>query len=559
MNKHLLALCVLVWPAVACALTGQETVVIANSASKESVELAKFYVEARKVPEAQLLLVKTSTAFEVSRADYETQIRTPLLEFLQKDNLADRVRCLVFIWGIPVRIAAGAAATNPADEAIRIAVGRAHYRLAMDYQLMGKAGGNFPASMPADLLPPSKQFNLPAQIVKDPLTPLPELLKDIAELAGSKQIEIRRLSKPEEQTIAHRQMMSLHTDIYGLKGLLAYITDWHPARAPSAEDVQKLVDAAEKRLAEVREGPVTAETAALKAALIERIVGLALVTSLTPQAGDAPQLGVSAVDSDLALVLWSNEDRQGFRLAVPFHAPAQSVPNPMHWRFAASAGKFPKAFLAARLDGPTCDDAKKALTAALDVKKTGLAGRFYIDAGVKGVGTNPPAPYIEFDSHLKHLYALLTAKTSMKAVLDNKEAVFPEGSCPDAALYAGWYSLKSYVAAFKWVPGSVGIHYASFEATELRDPKSAAWCNRMIQEGVSVTVGAVKEPFLHSFVMPDEFFPLLLTGKYTAGECFARTNPLLNWQTILIGDPLYNPLGARPALKVEDLPRGLAP
>ena len=56
----------------------------------------------------------------------------------------------------------------------------------------------------------------------------------------------------------------------------------------------------------------------------------------------------------------------------------------------------------------------------------------------------------------------------MKVVLDKKPAVFPPGSCPDAALYCGWYSLANYVPAFKWNKGAVGYHVASSEATTLK-------------------------------------------------------------------------------------------
>ena len=577
--KRALVLAVLCWPAALMAMTGQEVLVVANSESPESLELAKFYMEARQIPASNLLLVETATTYEVSRADYEKQIHKPLADFLrgipaaapgskpataaapdpEKAQARARISCIVLMWGVPVRVAAGKADGNEAEEAIRVAAARAHYRLAMDYQLLGNVGRNFPTSMPADLLPVSKQFDVPKAPVKEPLDPVATVLKNFAGLLADKQMEVRKLTKPEQKALATRQIMALHADAYGMEGLLNYIKDWSPENAPKAEDVQKLIAEAQQRLGDVRRMPVTGETARVKAALMERIGGLALVTTLTPQAGDAAELADVAVDSDLALALWSNEDRQRCRLTVHSNAPQQSVPNVLNWQFASHAEKFPKVLLTARLDGPKASDAKKALEGALAAEKKGLSGTVYVDAGVKSVSGNANPMYAEFDGRLVALAKLLTAKTGLKVVLDEKEACFAEGTCPDAAVYAGWYSLRNYVPAFKWTPGAVGLHYASFEAMYLRDAKEGAWCNRMIEEGVSATAGAVKEPFLHAFPPPDEFFPLLLTGKYTLGECYWRTNPLANWRMTLIGDPLYNPFAAKPALKVEDLPKGLAP
>jgi hypothetical protein len=54
-----------------------------------------------------------------------------------------------------------------------------------------------------------------------------------------------------------------------------------------------------------------------------------------------------------------------------------------------------------------------------------------------------------------------------------------------------------------------------------------------------------------------DFFPLLLTGKYTVAEAYWLTTPLVAWKMTLIADPLYNPFKPKPALAVEDLPQQL--
>ena len=171
-----------------------------------------------------------------------------------------------------------------------------------------------------------------------------------------------------------------------------------------------------------------------------------------------------------------------------------------------------------------------------------------------------PAPArTQFDARLLKLDAFARAHTKLRVVLDSKPTVFPPDSCPRAALYVGWYSLQKYVPAFSWAPGAVGVHVASWEAVHLRDPQSQEWCVKMIQNGVAATLGAVSEPLLNHFPNPEEFFPLVLTGKYTMAEVYWRTIPAASWQVILLADPLYIPFKMNPQVKETDLPPGLAP
>jgi uncharacterized protein (TIGR03790 family) len=142
----------------------------------------------------------------------------------------------------------------------------------------------------------------------------------------------------------------------------------------------------------------------------------------------------------------------------------------------------------------------------------------------------------------------------VKVVLDQKPGLFPPGSCPDAALYVGWYSLGKYVASCRWQRGAVAYHVASVEAATLKQPGAQLWCKRLLEEGVAATLGPVTEPYLHSFPLPDEFFPLLMMGKLPLLEVYFRTLPSVSWMQILIGDPLYIPFKANPALPPEAVP-----
>jgi hypothetical protein len=100
----------------------------------------------------------------------------------------------------------------------------------------------------------------------------------------------------------------------------------------------------------------------------------------------------------------------------------------------------------------------------------------------------------------------------------------------------------------------VGYHVASFELAGLHSPLETGWVHGLLTDGVVATVGPVAEPYLHSFPLPEEFFPLLMTGKLPLAEVYWTTTPLTSWMQTCIGDPLYTPFARNPALKVDDLP-----
>jgi hypothetical protein len=92
---------------------------------------------------------------------------------------------------------------------------------------------------------------------------------------------------------------------------------------------------------------------------------------------------------------------------------------------------------------------------------------------------------------------------------------------------------------------------ASSEATTLRKPGSQVWCKRLLEEGVAATLGPVGEPYLRAFPLPDDFFPLLMTGKLSLLEVYYHSVPHLSWQMILIGDPLYTPFKKNPVWRSQ--------
>jgi uncharacterized protein (TIGR03790 family) len=252
----------------------------------------------------------------------------------------------------------------------------------------------------------------------------------------------------------------------------------------------------------------------------------------------------AAVDSELSLLWWDNYDLRRWQTNLLYF----QVPEKLR-------ADRPPVVMVSRLDGPTVAIAKGLVDQAVEVEKTGLAGKVYFDA--RGIKFNPQADtghgYGGYDESLREAAKLLRDTAKMDVTLDDKPELFAPGSCGDCALYCGWYSLANYVGCCKFVRGAVAYHIASSEAVSLRNPKTRQWCKCLLEDGVAATLGPVAEPYTVGFPKPAEFFGYLASGKYTLVECYWRTALFSSWMTTLVGDPLYNPYGKTPKLDAGEV------
>jgi len=203
--------------------------------------------------------------------------------------------------------------------------------------------------------------------------------------------------------------------------------------------------------------------------------------------------------------------------------------------------------MVSRLDGPDYDIIKGLVDKAITAEKNGLKGIAYIDSrGIKARNM-----YGHYDLSLRNLAAFTKSETQIPVIEERAPKLFAPGTCPQTALYCGWYSLRTYIDAFDFVDGAIGYHIASFEAASLRDPNSSQWCPSMLTDGITATLGPVAEPYLHAFPEPRAFFPKLYEGNCLV-EAYYRTKPLNSWQMLLIGDPLYRPFKTFPRKKDQN-------
>jgi uncharacterized protein (TIGR03790 family) len=228
----------------------------------------------------------------------------------------------------------------------------------------------------------------------------------------------------------------------------------------------------------------------------------------------------ASVDSELSMVLCAGYDLYRWQ---PNRLRSQD-PQPF------------KTLMICRLDGPRWGIAKGLVDKAIAAEEKGLSGFAYIDSR----GLSAKDAYGYYDQSLRDLAILTRLRTTLSVREETTSALFPPGSCPEAALYCGWYSLKKYVDAFQFVDGAVGFHIASFEAADLHDPNSSEWCPALLMHGVTATLGPVAEPYLPAFPAPRAFFSELFEGRCLV-EAYYHTSPFNSWRMVLLGDPLYRP------------------
>ncbi len=237
----------------------------------------------------------------------------------------------------------------------------------------------------------------------------------------------------------------------------------------------------------------------------------------------------AAVDSELALLKMRQYGLQGW-VKNPHFLGFQDVPSDIN---------KDEVLLVSRLDGPNAAVVYRIINDTVAVEKDGLHGKAYFDARwLRSDGADARDGYKRYDLSLHRAADAVRAR--LPTVLDDKEQLFAEKSCPEAALYCGWYSLGRYIDSFLWQKGSIGYHIASAECSTLRENGSSVWCLRMLEKGVAATIGPVFEPYVQGFPLPEVFFSQLVQGK-SLGEAYLTSLPYVSWQMVLIGDPLYQP------------------
>ena len=249
-----------------------------------------------------------------------------------------------------------------------------------------------------------------------------------------------------------------------------------------------------------------------------------------------------AVDSELSLLAQTD---------YPINA---SVANPLYRNPVPGPDELARVVKVSRLDGPTAADAMGLVDRAVEAERTGLLGRAYVDIA---------GPHESGNRWLGSVAERL-AELGFDLSVGRGPGTMPASSRIDApALYFGWYASDLngpfVLPGFRFPPGAVAVHIHSFSAHTLRSA-SEGWCGPLVARGVTATVGNVYEPYLEYLHRPDLMMDALARGDDLVDAAYYSL-PVLSWQAVVIGDPLYRPFAKGLPEQMRDLaslPRELA-
>jgi len=88
----------------ALALKPDEVLVLANKNVPSGVALAKYYMKKRHIPSNHLLKLRITDKEQCTRDAYETKIAAPLRRYLKVKALEQKIRCLLVMYGLPLKI-----------------------------------------------------------------------------------------------------------------------------------------------------------------------------------------------------------------------------------------------------------------------------------------------------------------------------------------------------------------------------------------------------------------------------------------------------------------------
>lgn len=520
------------------ALVAEEIALLVNSNEPAGRELAMFYAQARQVPENRILELDLPRTEEMSFKQFEEQVVPQVREFLRSGRLEQQVKCLVTFYGVPIRIAGRAPSPHDGQEQgqLRKALLAAVEKVTAPVQSMERMAREMdPAFVPGtgnDFDRLVLRFEAALKAINAQLGTMTDatrraqavarLFAAIEPLAG-RSAEIRRLAVE-----AMLQPASQPTTQVG--ALDAMTRDYQRALEAAARLVQRRFDFQARD--ELR-------------SLVLKNFGLFGWVKLLREQTDYLETKdtMAAFDSELAMSRWTVYTHVRWR------------DNPLHYAVDRRQPS-PSTLMVMRLDAPKPEQVRRIILDSLRAERDGLQGKLVLDSRGLTVAKQKPAErgLGEYDESIRRLGTLVRAHTSMAVQADDAPEVLPANSAQDVALYCGWYSVRQYVPACKFNPGAVGFHIASYEMISLHEPGEPGWVAGMLNGGAAATLGPVAEPYVQLFPKPDEFFPLLLTGRLTLAEVYWLTTPAASWMLSAIGDPLYTPYKKNPPLAVSDLP-----
>ena len=512
---------------------------VVNQSVPDSLKLARQYAAARGIPDGRIISLDVPSGNDIEFDRYETYVVPQIRAFLRDHHLDKKVRCLVTFYGVPFRIRDR---TDTGAEKQELAGLRERLATAL-----------------RQAAPVVQREETLARTLDPGFTPPPRVPQQaqIETFASRYRLANRAIATHLAAATQPAERQQYVTEMVASMALLggnADLVDFaQPRGTPTSPDTaarlqrwQTLRDdvtQAAKELFVQEQSRFDPDARADVRRITSQYFGLIRLCEVLQSQIDylTPGTTNAAFDNELALLWLSYYPRNG-----PWINPLRySVTNP-----AAAL-----TLMVSRLDAPDAPTVARMIDVSVQVEKQGLHGCLAINSyGYPNhLATNGQDEYAKYAMKFHDLGKLIRAAGNIP-VVEEYTGYFSNHEVADTALYAGWYSVRHYRPGMSFSAGAVGYHIASFELLSLHEPTETGWVHGLLSDGVVATLGPVAEPYLLGFPPPDEFFPLLMTGKLTLAEVYWKTEPTASWMMCLIGDPLYTPYKTNPALKVEDLP-----
>jgi uncharacterized protein (TIGR03790 family) len=251
---------------------------------------------------------------------------------------------------------------------------------------------------------------------------------------------------------------------------------------------------------------------------------------------------VAAVDSELALLPMSETK-------YPIGGPLRN------WTYGATNADWLHPtngiLIVARLDGPNAAIARGLVDKALEAETNGLWGRAYFDI------RNSPDPNMKQGDDWIRAASEICRHLGFETIVDTNAGTFPvDFPMSQIAIYMGWYT-EHVLGPFtlpkvEFMPGAFAYHLHSFSANTLRSTNTY-WVGPLLAKGATATMGCVAEPYLGGTPDVAVFAARFFFQGYSFGEAACACQPVLSWQTTVVGDPLYRPCGKDADLQHQQL------
>jgi len=512
---------------VVAFVSPEQVAVLVNSQISESRDLATYYMERRGIPLGNRVDLDLPMTDTISREVYEQAVLQPVTHALKKNGLANRIKVLVTIYGMPLRVQAPRP-TAQEEEWIADARGWSQSAIGLlreQEEHLVKQKTSLSQELPllgATIIPL-------AETVKDiSLSQVQTWRKKLTVFLNTLLEEFEGKAKVEEKDALLAARAKIIRRLFGKVGATTDIK----GSPPISIEQQREEVAVQQMLGRLMQQPSSA-TRTNAYELVQAAFGLWGVLSLSQWEIERYQQadGSASLDSELSFLWWE-----------PGTYPlAGRLPNPWYLGYGGKVNDWPVPLLmVSRIDAPTMPLAQSMIDQAMSTEAAGLTGNVYVDA--RGMKKGPPLSYGFYDADMQDFASKFRNVARYPLTLENTEERFnTPGQAPNVALYVGWYRLRHYEDAFTFNPGAIGYHIASGEAVSIHNPKELGWCKNALERGITVTLGPVGEPYLDAFPLPTEFFGLLYSGQYSLVEAYFLSKRYLSWKMVLFGDPLYRP------------------